>query len=349
VNRELGASFAVSILAHGGAVAALAVLGTAWLVGSPPAREPAALYVDLAEPVVATPDRYEAVDAPAARLRTARSRPSATPPAPPVSRDMPRSVDTPAAATVPPMVAAEIPASARTEVPRPPPAPVAPPDSTAMAAPTPVAVPSSPATPSPGDAVATSPASDTDPTATGAIVAGAPASGLADDRLATPMPGSAARRPSRGSVPGKLTWPFEAGPAGQVAGAAPHSGDPGDADGGPRVARLPSGEFQERSTSDGALPPEYESYVRSLRQRVQERLAYPWTAVRRGQEGVVELEVRVGSDGRLVAVEVVAGVDADTLRRAAVAAVRGSAPFPFPPDLAARPLVIRLPVEFRLR
>jgi protein TonB len=346
VNRELGASFAVSILAHGGAVAALAVLGTAWLVGSPPAREPAALYVDLAEPVVATPDRHEAVDAPAARLRAARSRPSATPPAPPVSRDMPGSADTPAAVTVPPMVAAEIPASARSEVPRPPPAPVAPPDSTAMA------VPSSPATPSPGDAVATSPASDTDPTATRAIVAGgtgAPASGLADDRLATPMPGSAARRPSRGPVPGKLAWPFEAGPAGQVAGAVPQSGDPGGADGSPRVARLPSGESQERSNSDGALPPEYESYVRSLRQRVQERLAYPRTAVRRGQQGVVELEVRVGSDGRLVAVEVVAGVDADTLRRAAVAAVRGSAPFPFPPDLAARPLVIRLPVEFRLR
>jgi protein TonB len=89
--------------------------------------------------------------------------------------------------------------------------------------------------------------------------------------------------------------------------------------------------------------------VRALRQRIQDRLVYPWTAVRRGQQGVVELELRLGSDGRLVAVEVVAGTSADTLRVAAVAAVRGSAPFPFPPGLAGRPLVIRLPVEFRLR
>jgi TonB family protein len=89
--------------------------------------------------------------------------------------------------------------------------------------------------------------------------------------------------------------------------------------------------------------------VRGLRERIQQRLAYPSAAVRRGQQGMVELEVRVGPDGRLAAVEVVAGTSVDTLRTAAVAAVRGSAPFPFPPGLAGRPLVIRLPVEFRLR
>jgi protein TonB len=95
--------------------------------------------------------------------------------------------------------------------------------------------------------------------------------------------------------------------------------------------------------------PEYEAYVRALRQRVQDRLVYPGTAVRRGQQGVVELEVRLGSDGHLVAVDVVAGVSADALRGAAIAAVRSAAPFPFPPGLVARPLVVRLPVEFRLR
>jgi TonB family protein len=64
---------------------------------------------------------------------------------------------------------------------------------------------------------------------------------------------------------------------------------------------------------------------------------------------VVELEVRLGSDGRLAAVEVVAGTSVSTLRAAAVSAVRAAAPFPFPPGLLPRPLVIRLPVEFRLR
>jgi protein TonB len=107
------------------------------------------------------------------------------------------------------------------------------------------------------------------------------------------------------------------------------------------VARLVPGE--------GGIPPEYASYVRGLRQRVEGRLVYPWMAARRGQQGVVELEVRVSSEGRLLGVEVVAGSAVDTLRTAAVAAVRGAAPFPFPPGVEGRPLVIRLPVEFRLR
>ena len=118
---------------------------------------------------------------------------------------------------------------------------------------------------------------------------------------------------------------------------------------GTALARLPAGEPRGGSGSDGAIPPEYEPYVRALRQRIQDRLVYPWTSVRRGQQGVVELEVRVGPDGRLVAVEVLAGASSDALRVAAMEAVRGAAPFPFPPGLAARPLVIRLPVEFRLR
>ena len=137
--------------------------------------------------------------------------------------------------------------------------------------------------------------------------------------------------------------PEQSGAAGRGPGSEPAGG------GGVGLARLSPDEGQGGSLREGAIPPEYESYVRALRQRIQDRLVYPWTAVRRGQQGVVELEVRLGPDGRLVAVEVVAGANVDTLRVAAVAAVRGSAPFPFPPGLAARPLIIRLPVEFRLR
>ena len=372
MSRGLGAPLALSALAHGGAVAAVAVLGMAWLVGSPPARAPAALYVDLVDPVVATSDRHEPAGAPAARVRVARSRRPAAAPLSPLPDDMAWSVDTPAAEATAPVVEPEGPASDPSEVPRPPPAPVVPgatvarTDSTLAAervrrrpsaapqtsAPMPSTVASPSASPSPADAVARSLASDPGPTSPRSIVAGVavvPPSGLADDWLSTPMPGSAAQRPLRGSGPGELAGPVEREQPGQIAGAAPHSGGQPAADGGVRLARVPSGEAQGRSAPDGAVPPEYESYVRSLRRRIQERLAYPWTAVRRGQQGVVELEVRVGADGRLVAVEVVAGSNAETLRVAAVAAVRGSAPFPFPPGLAARPLVIRLPVEFRLR
>ena len=132
-------------------------------------------------------------------------------------------------------------------------------------------------------------------------------------------------------------------------GVGTGSGPSSDPAGGTSVARLTPGGGGEGSGPNGAIPPEYEAYVRALRQRVQERLQYPWTAVRRGQQGVVEVELRVGPDGRLVAVEVVAGPTADALRVAAVSAVRGAAPFPFPAGLPPRPLVIRLPVEFRLR
>jgi protein TonB len=131
------------------------------------------------------------------------------------------------------------------------------------------------------------------------------------------------------------------------------SGGSAAAPGAGSIARLTPGEGRGgsdgRAGPDGAIPPEYEGYVRALRQRVQDRLAYPWTAVRRGQQGVVEVELRLGPDGRLVTVAVVAGASADALRGAAVAAVRKAAPFPFPPGLQPRPLVIRLPVEFRLR
>ena len=60
--RDLGAPLALSIVAHGGAVAAMGALTAAWLAGSPPVPPPPALYVDLVHPVVATRDRSEATD-----------------------------------------------------------------------------------------------------------------------------------------------------------------------------------------------------------------------------------------------------------------------------------------------
>jgi len=99
----------------------------------------------------------------------------------------------------------------------------------------------------------------------------------------------------------------------------------------------------------GAVPPEYEGYVRSLRERVQRRLVYPWQAARLGQQGTVELEVRVNQDGRLADVLVLDASGPAALRTAAVQAVRAAGPFPFPEGLPPRGLVIRLPVMFRLR
>jgi len=109
------------------------------------------------------------------------------------------------------------------------------------------------------------------------------------------------------------------------------------------VASLPAG------PAGGAVPPEYEAYVRRLRERVQQRLVYPWMAVRRGEQGTVELDVQVGPDGRLTGIDVLEGAGSATLRAAAVQAVRAAGPLPFPDGLPPRALVIRLPVVFRLR
>jgi protein TonB len=169
-----------------------------------------------------------------------------------------------------------------------------------------------------------------------------PGTGPAPPR-ARPLPGmgtqdSAAGRGDRESPgPSGVPWP------GGSDAARLDAPDPGGPAG---RARLEPG---AAPAVPGAVPPEYDSYVRALRQRVQERLVYPWAAVHRGQQGVVELEVRVGAEGRLAGVEVVAGPGTESLRAAAVAAVRGAAPFPFPPGVEGRALVIRLPVEFRLR
>jgi TonB family protein len=220
--------------------------------------------------------------------------------------------------------------------------PAAPSPAPLLAAPRPTA-------PAPLESGSPGPASDTataSPTGTSRIAPTSP-SDLADGGLAAPSPARASGQ-SRG--PGGAAAEDPSDPKGSARADASGSGSADSpATAGTARARLPAEEPRGGSGSNGAIPPEYEPYVRALRQRIQDRLVYPWTSVRRGQQGVVELEVRVGPDGRLVTVEVLAGARSDTLRAAAIAAVRGSAPFPFPPGLAARPLVIRLPVEFRLR
>lgn len=143
-------------------------------------------------------------------------------------------------------------------------------------------------------------------------------------------------------------------PAEPVDGAAVHGGGAGHGSEGDSAVDTPgapgrSPVLAAPATDGGGMPREYEGYIRALRARVQERLAYPWLAVRRGQEGTVELEVHLGPDGGLTGVRVVADPGIDGLARAAVRAVHQAAPFPFPEGLGGRPLAVRLPIVFRLR
>jgi protein TonB len=94
---------------------------------------------------------------------------------------------------------------------------------------------------------------------------------------------------------------------------------------------------------------EYGAYLGGLRRRIQESLQYPLAARRRGLGGTVVLEILIGADGAIGAVSLVGSSSHRVLDEAALEAVRGVGPAPFPPDLAARPLRVRLPVVFELR
>jgi periplasmic protein TonB len=362
VTRGLGTALALSIVAHGGAVATVGVLGVAWLGGTPPIPPRPALFVDLVQAVVATSDRIGAANAAALRPRSVPAVSRGARPAAPLPRarqDVVPSGDAPAVAADERAVATEGPRSIAPDVPRPPVAPVlieprpqraaSTPEGLAGPPPAPVAPPASSTfgpTSSAKPEIASVPPvvaapSVPEPPTSGSAVGGA-ASNSIGAGLAASVGTPILSRPSPSPDTGQPTSPTAAGGSAVQPGAQPASGVPGAGSHRPMdVARLVPGE--------GGIPPEYEAYVRALRQRVEGRLVYPWMAARRGQQGVVELEVRVSSEGRLVGVEVVAGSTADALRTAAVAAVRGAAPFPFPPGVEARPLVIRLPVEFRLR
>jgi len=352
--RGLGPAVALSALAHGGAVV---TVGALWLAGSLPAP-PAALYVDLVEPVRATNERTAVSDAPASRPR--RGDPGAgravtTPLVPPAPASVPERPDARApgarAAPAPPPPSESV--IQTPEIERPPVAPVAP-------EPRPAPPPGAPAL-----------SRDVAPLAVAAAPAPRPAPapapllppGEATVSASTPTP-PVPLGPSSDERQGAGTAPFSSRGAGEVLtipsgmspAAAPSGGDTRASAGGGAgdVAGLVPSDVRPSGTGDGEpragdIPPEYDAYVRLLRQRVQDRLVYPSAAARRGQHGIVELEVRVGAEGRLVGVEVVAGARVETLRTAAVTAVRGAAPFPFPPGVVGRPLVIRLPVEFQLR
>ena len=94
---------------------------------------------------------------------------------------------------------------------------------------------------------------------------------------------------------------------------------------------------------------EYADYLARVRQRIQESLRYPPTARRRGVTGTVQLDISIGVDGAIAAVSVDTSSSHEILDRAAVEAARSAPRVPFPRDVRAAPLRVRLPVRFELQ
>jgi protein TonB len=210
------------------------------------------------------------------------------------------------------------PARIDSEPPTSPPPVVSPPVS-----PPPPAMPSAvSAPPALPPAVAVTPPAGT-PSLTGAESADAPAT----------APAQHTTGPGAGAASGTVV----SGAASDDAGVAGR-GDGGSADG--RVALAVPAE-----SGGGAYGP----YLAALRRRIQESLAYPAAARRRGISGTVHLEILLEPSGVVSDVLVVRSSSHALLDDAAVDAVRGLGRMPFPAGVRPRALRVRLPVVFELR
>jgi periplasmic protein TonB len=93
---------------------------------------------------------------------------------------------------------------------------------------------------------------------------------------------------------------------------------------------------------------EYGPYLAAIRRQIAESLRYPSSARRRHLTGTVHLEIVIGADGAIAAADVVASSAHAVLDAAAVETVRSLRPVPFPRNVPARILKVRLPVVFTL-
>jgi TonB family protein len=150
-----------------------------------------------------------------------------------------------------------------------------------------------------------------------------------------------------GGEPGSAgEWGHASGdPSATGSGSGASSGAPGAS----RGAGADTGPRGEGSGPAGPSEGEYGPYLRAFRQRLQRSLHYPLAARRQGLAGSVELEVVLEPSGRVKSVRVLSSSSHAMLDAAAVTSVTGMAPLPLPPELAARPLAIRVPLSFELR
>lgn len=191
--------------------------------------------------------------------------------------------------------------------------------------------PQTPPAPAALDVAVEPPVDDAPAPFTAMAPAEAPAA-AGDGRTAQPDPGDGVGSPSSMTASAGL---------GADSSAAPSPGPGGRAGPGLAVA-VPGG----GSGEPGGV---YAGYLGRLRQRVQEALRYPAAARRRGLTGTVTLEMTVLPTGAIGPVVVVNSSSHALLDEAALDTVRSLRPQPFPADLPARTLRVRLPVVFDLR
>lgn len=192
---------------------------------------------------------------------------------------------------------------------------------------------------------------------------GYPASGAQPEPSAKPPSGEATEPGTPASVPGPerasdfLRTASGSG-SGRI-GAVQESATGGIPGSGLLAMVVPSGGSEGEEAGilaaapsrggEAGIPAEFGPYLARFRQRIQESLAYPLAARRRGLAGTVQLEVELLPSGQVGSVVVRSSSLHAILDEAAVDTVRGLSPLPFPPGAPPRPLRVRLPIVFELK
>jgi TonB family protein len=94
---------------------------------------------------------------------------------------------------------------------------------------------------------------------------------------------------------------------------------------------------------------EHDSYLRALRRKIHDVLAYPRSARSRGITGTVLLELILHPTGKIEGIVLVEPSRHGVFDRAAVEAVRSVRPKPFPPDVPHHVLRWQVPIVFELQ
>ena len=214
--------------------------------------------------------------------------------------------------------------------------------SAAPAAPTPppAAAPARQPEPEPAREPAAAPTPAEPPATPAPAIAIVPAREAAPDVVARSQSGDASTdaRPSSGPVAAERGG---AGDPGGTARTTPGGGPGGQGAGGAGVA--PGG------SPSGAPGAEYGPYLAGVRRRFLEALKYPPPARSRGLTGIVQLDVSIKPNGAIGSVSVASSSSHPLLDEAALEAMRGLPPQPFPKGLTPRELRVRLPVVFDLQ
>lgn len=94
----------------------------------------------------------------------------------------------------------------------------------------------------------------------------------------------------------------------------------------------------------GSIKSNYWEKVSSI---ITENLQYPKIARMRGLEGETSVKIKINSEGKLINAMIVE-TSRSIFATAVLAATKSAAPFPPPPHQLPTPLIIKIPVSFRL-